>query len=76
MEIVIAVMDFYKNIPGKGKVKELTKNKSYEAKVKSYYSKKSIFITTDLGEVKMYSRRNMFISKEKSRKQKIEQLLK
>ena len=40
MEILIPVKDFYRNIPGEGKVKELTKNKPYESRIEYSYGKK------------------------------------
>lgn len=76
IEIVIPVRDFYRNIPGKGKVKELTKDKSYECRIEYDYGKKYFFVRTDLGDVKMYCKQNMFITKAKARDNKIKQILK
>ena len=75
MEILIPVKDFYRNIPGEGKVKELTKNKPYESRIEYSYGKKYSYIITDLGDVKMYCKKNMFITKSKSRDNKINKLL-
>ena len=75
MEVLIPVKNFYRNIPGEGKVKELTKGKQYENRVEYSWSKKYFFIRTDLGDVKMYCKKNMFITKSKSRDNKINQLL-
>jgi hypothetical protein len=72
IEIVIPVRDFYRNIPGEGKVRELTKGKQYECGVEGA----SFFLRTDLGDMKMYSKKNMFITKSKSRDNKINQILK
>lgn len=76
IEIVIPVRDFYRNIPGKGKVKELTKGKSYKCKIDYNYGSKYFSVITDLGDMKMYSKKNMFITKSKSRDNKINQILK
>jgi hypothetical protein len=75
IEIVIPVRDFYRNIPGQGKVRELTKGKLYECGIESDYGKKFFFVRTDLGDMKMYSKKNMFITKSKSRDNKINQIL-
>ena len=75
IEILIPVKDFYKNIPGEGKVKELTKGKLYEGRIEISWSKKYFYVTTNLGEVKMYCKKNMFITKSKSRDRKLEQIL-
>jgi hypothetical protein len=76
IEIVIPVRDFYRNIPGQGKVKELTKGKSYECKIDYNYGSKYFSIITDLGDKKTYCKKNMFITKSKSRDNKIKQILK
>lgn len=76
IEIVIPVKDFYRNIPGQGKVKELTKGKSYECGIENDYGKKYFFVRTDLGDMKMYCKKNMFITKSKARDNKIKQILK
>ena len=70
IDIVIPVRDFYRNIPGQGKVKELTKGKQYECGVEG----KSFFLRTDLGDMKMYSKKNMFITKSMSRDNKLREL--
>lgn len=57
---VVAVKDFYFNIKGKGKVKELTEGKSYELIPSIYFNKKDVFIVNDLGENKLYHKKNMF----------------
>lgn len=75
IEIVIPVRDFYRNIPGKGKVKELTKGKPYECDIETL-GNKSFYLRTDLGDMRMYSKKNMFITKSKSRDNKINQILK
>jgi len=76
IEIVIPVRDFYRNIHGKGKVRELTKGKQYECGIENNYGKKYFFVRTDLGDMKMYSKKNMFITKATARDNKIKQILK
>lgn len=73
IEIVIPVKDFYRNIPGQGKVKELTKGKQYECGIETL-GNKSYFLRTDLGDMKMYTKKNMFISKSMSRDNKLKEL--
>jgi molybdopterin synthase catalytic subunit len=69
MSKIIAVKDTYKNISGVGKVKELTKGKTYENIETTAYQhlayKKSYLIITDLGERKRYYKMNMFIKEKK-----------
>ena len=77
IDIVIPVRDFYRNIPGQGKVKELTKGKSYERGVVFAYNgveSKHFFIRTDLGDMKVYYKKNMFITKSMSRDNKLKEL--
>jgi len=76
IEIVIPVRDFYLNIPGQGKVKELTKGKPYECKIEYYHSYKYFSVITDLGDKKTYCKKNMFITKATARDNKIKQILK
>lgn len=57
---VFAVKDFYRNIKSKGKIKELTEGKSYELIPSIYFNKKDVFIINDLGESKLYYKKNMF----------------
>ena len=76
IEIVIPVRDYYQNIPGQGKVKELTKGKSYECKIDHNYGSKYFSVITDLGYKKTYSKKNMFITKATARDNKINQILK
>lgn len=76
IDIVIPVRDFYRNIPGQGKVKELTKDKPYECRVEYDYGKKYFYLITDLGDMEMYSKKNMFITKATARDNKIKQILK
>jgi hypothetical protein len=77
IDIVIPVRDFYRNIPGKGKVRELTKGKQYECGIETFkVFYKSFYLRTDLGDMKMYSKKSMFITKAKSRDNKIKQILK
>lgn len=72
---IIPVKDFYRNIPGKGKIKELTKNKVYKCIVEHNHGVKYYYVETDLGDTKMYSKKNMFISKVNLRDQKLNNLL-
>jgi hypothetical protein len=76
IDIVIPVRDFYRNIPGQGKVKELTKGKSYEfgGFVYNGVESKHLFIRTDLGDMKVYYKKNMFITKSMSRDNKLKEL--
>ena len=76
IDIVIPVKDFYRNIPGQGKVKELTKGKPYECGLEQMGGKKYFFLKTDLGDMKMYCKKNMFITKTKARDNKIKEILK
>ena len=76
IEIVVPVRDFYQNIPGQGKLKELTKGKLYECGIEKLNSITYFFIRTDLGDMKMYCKKNMFITKSKARDNKIKQILK
>lgn len=76
IEIVIPVRDFYRNIPGQGKVKELTKGNPYECKIDYNYGSKYFSVITDLGDKKTYSKKNMFITKATARDNKIKQILK
>jgi len=73
IDIVIPVKDFYRNIPGQGKVKELTKGKHYECGIETL-GNKSFFLRTDLGDMKMYTKKNMFITKSMSRDNKLKEL--
>ena len=73
IDIVIPVKDFYRNITGQGKVKELTKGKQYECGIETL-GNKSFFLRTDLGDMKMYSKKNMFITKSMSRDNKLKEL--
>ena len=72
---VVPVKDFYRNIPSKGKVKELSKNKVYKCTVEYNYGKKYFFIRTDLGDIKTYCKKNMFVSRVNLRDKKIDKLL-
>lgn len=69
MSKIIAVKDTYKNIPGVGKVKELTKGKAYEnIETRSYQhlsGKKSYLVITDLGQGKRYYKLNVFMTEKK-----------
>jgi hypothetical protein len=73
IDIVIPVRDFYRNIPGQGKVRELTKGKQYECGIETL-GNKSFFLRTDLGDMKMYTKKNMFITKSMSRDNKLKEL--
>jgi len=73
IDIVIPVRDFYRNIPGQGKVKELTKGKQYECGIETL-GNKSFFLRTDLGDMKVYYKKNMFITKSMSRDIKLKEL--
>jgi hypothetical protein len=77
--IVIAVKDYYLNINGKGKIKELTKDKEYTIISINQPHQKGVCIINDLGIFKIYYKKNMFIKKSnwltKIREQKINQLL-
>ena len=72
---VLPVKDFYRNIPNKGKIKELSKNKVYKCIINYDYGRQYFYIETDLGDVKMYSKKNMFISRVNLRDKKIDNLL-
>ena len=73
-EEVIPVKDFYQNIPGSGKVKELTKGKVYLAQTDLVSGIKYFYLKTDTGESKLYNKRSMFISKSNSRNNKLNKL--
>ena len=73
IHIVIPVKDFYRNIPGQGKVKELTKGKQYECGIETL-GKKHFFIRTDLGDMKVYYKKSMFITTSMSRDNKLKEL--
>ena len=73
IDIVIPIKDFYRNIPGQGKVKELTKGKQYECGIETLGNKR-FFLRTDLGDMKMYSKKSMFITKSMSRDNKLKEL--
>jgi hypothetical protein len=73
IDIVIPVRDFYRNIPGQGKVKELTKGKQYECGIETL-GRTHFFIRTDLGDMKVYYKKNMFITKSMSRDNKLKEL--
>lgn len=73
IDIVIPVRDFYRNIPGQGKVKELTKGKQYECGIETL-GRTHFFIRTDLGDTKVYYKKNMFITKSMSRDNKLKEL--
>ena len=62
---IISVKDFYKNIKGVGKVKELTKGNIYEDIDDSIFTSPSFLIKNDLGETKRYYKMNMFMSESK-----------
>jgi hypothetical protein len=64
---IISVKDFYKNIKGVGKVKELTKGNIYEDIDNSsmLFTNSSFLIKNDLGETKRYYKMNMFMSESK-----------
>ena len=63
---IISVKDFYKNIKGVGKVKELTKGNIYEDIDDSMlFTSPSFLIKNDLGETKRYYKMNMFMSESK-----------
>ena len=76
--IVIAVKDYYLNISGKGKIKELTKDKEYTI-ISISQPQKGVCIINDFGIFKIYYKKNMFIKKSnwltKIREKKINQLL-
>lgn len=74
IEIVVPVRDFYQNIPGQGKVKELTKGKLYECGIEKLNSITYFFIRNDLGDMKVYHKKNMFITKSMSRDNKLKDL--
>lgn len=63
---IISVKDFYKNIKGVGKVKELTKGNIYEDIDNSsmLFTNSSFLIKNDLGETKRY-KMNMFMRESK-----------
>lgn len=75
IEIVIPVRNFYQNIPGQGKVRTLTKDKSYECRIELDYGKKFFYIKNDLGDMEMYCKKNMFITKSTARDNKINKIL-
>lgn len=70
---VVVVKDFYKNIKGKGKIKELTEGKSYD-RIELIFNKKDICIINDLGERKFYYKKNMFRNIAQQRNYKLTQL--
>jgi hypothetical protein len=71
---VVAIKDFYFNIKGKGKIKELTKGKEYEKIESIYFGKNDVFIINDLGESKLYLKKNMFRNIAQQRDYKLTQL--
>lgn len=73
IHIVIPVKDFYRNIPGQGKVKELTKGKQYECGIEKLGST-HFFLRTDLGDMKVYYKKSMFITTSMSRDNKLKEL--
>ena len=46
IDIVIPIKDFYRNIPGQGKVKELTKGKQYECGIEKLGSTYFFILTS------------------------------
>ena len=74
---IISVKDFYKNIKGVGKVKELTKGNIYEDIDNSsmLFTSPSFLIKNDLGETKRYYKMNMFISESKYKRINRERIL-
>ena len=45
-------------------------------RIENDYGKKYFFVRTDLGDMKMYCKKNMFITKAKARDNKIKEILK
>lgn len=74
---IISVKDFYKNIKGVGKVKELTKGNIYEVIDNSsmLFTNSSFLIKNDLGETKRYYKMNMFMSESKYKRINRERIL-
>ncbi len=74
---IISVKDFYKNIKGVGKVKELTKGNIYEDIDNSsmLFTNSSFLIKNDLGETKRYYKMNMFMSESKYKRINRERIL-
>lgn len=74
MNKIVSVKDFYKNIKGVGKVKELIKDKSYVNYEDNLISN-SFFVKNELGEYKRYYKKNMFTNVSKRRDKILDSIL-
>jgi hypothetical protein len=70
---VISKKNRYQNTPGKPKVKILTKDKSYNVFVPSFYTT-DYFVENDIGEITRHSN-SLFKSVQSNRNSKINELL-
>jgi hypothetical protein len=70
---VISKKNRFQNIPGKPKVKILTKDKSYNVFVPSFYTN-DYFVENDIGEITRHSS-SLFKSIQSNRNSKINELL-
>jgi hypothetical protein len=75
VETLYPVRDIYKNIPGKGKIKILTKDKAYSSLNGNYIGLKIRIITDDLGNQFQINKSKQFYTKVKRRDNIINQLL-
>jgi len=74
-ETIYPVRNVYKNIPGKGKVKILTKDKAYNCLVGSHNVLKIRLVTDDLGNTFQINKSNLFYTKVNRRDNIINQIL-
>lgn len=74
MNKIVSVKDFYKNIKGVGKVKELIKDKIYVNYEDNLISN-SFFVKNELGEYKRYYKKNMFTNVSKRRDKILDSIL-
>jgi hypothetical protein len=78
VETLYPVRDIYKNLPGKGKIKILTKDKAYSCWTTTngnYIGLKIRIITDDLGNQFQINKSKQFYTKVKRRDNIINQLL-
>jgi cellulose biosynthesis protein BcsQ len=74
MNKIVSIKDFYKNIKGVGKVKELIKDKIYVNYEDNLISN-SFFVKNELGEYKRYYKKNMFTNVSKRRDKILDSIL-
>jgi hypothetical protein len=74
-EVIYPVKNVYKNLPGVGKIKILTKDKPYDSIFGNYSGLKIRIVTDDLGNQFQINKSKLFYTKVKRRDSIINQLL-